>query len=107
MCKDATGKDLHFGKTSALALSDDISKRLMTCAPRDTDRYGLVVAVCRADDEDLNAWMVRQGHANAYQCYADDYVNTELTATARRHGIWSGTFQDPWSARLGWGRSRE
>ena len=49
----------------------------------------------RADAEDLNAWMVRQGHAIAYWRYAEDYVNTELTAKALRLGIWGGTFQDP------------
>ena len=35
------------------------------------------------------------GHAIAYRRYAEDYVNTEMTAKALRHGIWAGTFQDP------------
>ena len=94
-CKDAAGKDYRCGQTAALALADHIGKRAVTCNPRETDRYGRVVAVCRADAEDLNAWMVRQGHAIAYRRYAEDYVNTELTAKALRHGIWAGTFQDP------------
>jgi hypothetical protein len=95
LCKDAIGKDYRCGQAAALALSDHIKKRVVTCDPRDTDRYGRVVAVCRADSEDLNAWMVREGHAIAYRRYSEDYVNTELTAKSLRHGIWAGTFQDP------------
>lgn len=94
-CKDADGKDYRCGQVAALALADHIGKRIVTCDPRETDRYGRVVAVCRADAEDLNAWMVRQGHAIAYRRYAEDYVNTELTAKALRHGLWAGTFQEP------------
>ncbi|KQT80554.1 thermonuclease family protein [Methylobacterium sp. Leaf466] len=94
-CKDATSKDYRCGQAAALALADHIGKRMVTCEPRDTDRYGRVVALCRADAEDLNAWMVREGHAIAYRRYAEDYVNAELTAKALRTGIWAGTFQDP------------
>jgi hypothetical protein len=89
------GKDYRCGQAAALALAEHVGKRLVTCEPRDTDRYGRIIAVCRADDEDLNAWMVRQGYAIPYRRYAEDYVNTELTAKALRQGIWAGTFQDP------------
>src|ERR1700712_1375977 len=66
LCKDAAGKDYRCGQSAALVLSDHIGKRLVTCDPRDTERYGRVVAVCRADAEDLNAWMIRRGYAIAY-----------------------------------------
>ena len=105
-CKDAAGKDYSCGQTVALALSDHIGMRLVTCDPRDVDRYGRVVAVCRTDAGELNAWMIREGHAVAYRRYAEDYVNAELTAKALRQGIWAGTFQDPseWRrARRAWG----
>jgi endonuclease YncB( thermonuclease family) len=61
----------------------------VTCDPREVDRYGRVVAVCRIAGEDLNAWMAREGHAVAYRRYAEDYVNAELTAKALRQGIWA------------------
>jgi hypothetical protein len=70
-------------------------KRLVTCDQRGTDRYGRVVAICRAEAEDLNAWMVRQGHAIAHRRYAEDYANAEHTALALRQGIWAGTFPEP------------
>ncbi|CAO4173235.1 thermonuclease family protein [Methylorubrum aminovorans] len=95
ICKDAAGKDYRCGQAAALALADHIGRRLVTCDPREIDRYGRVVAVCRADAEDLNAWMVGQGHAVAYRRYTEDYANAELTAKALRNGIWAGTFQEP------------
>ena len=94
-CKDAAGKDYRCGQAAALALADRIGTRVVTCDPREVDRYGRVVAVCRIAGEDLNAWMAREGHAVAYRRYAEDYVNAELTAKALRQGIWAGTFQDP------------
>ena len=36
----------------------------------DTDRYGRIVAVCRASGEDLNGWMVAHGWALAYRHYS-------------------------------------
>lgn len=95
LCKDGAGKDYRCGQAAALALADHIGMRLVTCDPKDTDRYGRVVAVCRIGVEDLNAWMAREGHAIAYRRYTEDYVNAELTAKALRQGIWAGTFQDP------------
>lgn len=95
ICKDAAGNDYRCGQAAALALADHIGRRLVTCDPREIDRYGRVVAVCRADAEDLNAWMVGQGHAVAYRRYTEDYANAELAAKVIRNGIWAGTFQEP------------
>lgn len=94
-CQDAAGKDYRCGQAAALALSDRIGASPITCDPRDTDRYGRTVAVCRKGDEDLNAWMVAQGHAIAYRRYATDYVAAETAAKAAKRGIWAGTFQEP------------
>ena len=68
---------------------------------RDRDRYGRVVAVCRAAGEDLNAWMVSQGWALAYRQYSRDYVGEEADARAARRGIWRGDFVEPWDWRPG------
>lgn len=94
-CKDAAGQDYRCGQTAALALADRIAQRTVTCDPRETDQYGRVVAVCRTDAGNLNAWMARQGHAVAYRRYTEDYANYELTAKATRIGLWAGTFQEP------------
>ena len=94
-CQDAAGKDYRCGQAAALALADRIGEGNVTCEPRDTDRYGRTVAVCRKGSEDLNGWLVRQGHAIAYRRYSQDYVAAEGEAKAAKRGIWAGTFQDP------------
>jgi endonuclease YncB( thermonuclease family) len=94
-CQDATGKDYRCGQAAALALSDRIGQSPISCEPRDTDRYGRTVAVCRKGGEDLNAWMVAQGHAIAYRRYSPDYVAAEANAKAAKRGVWAGTFQEP------------
>jgi endonuclease YncB( thermonuclease family) len=53
----------------------------------DIDRYGRIVAVCRAGAEDLNAWLVSQGLALAYRQYSTVYVDEEAAAGAARLGI--------------------
>lgn len=84
-----------------MALSDRIGQSPITCEPRDTDRYGRTVAVCQKDSEDLNAWMVSQGHAIAYRRYSTDYVAAETTAKATKRGIWAGAFTTPSDWRRG------
>ncbi len=94
-CQDKAGKDYRCGQAAALALADYIGEATVTCEPRDTDRYGRTVAVCRKGHEDLNAWMVRQGHAVAYRRYAEDYAAVEGEAKAAKRGIWAGVFEMP------------
>lgn len=95
ICQDAAGKPYRCGQVAALALADKIGEANILCEPRDTDRYGRTVAVCRKGDEDLNAWMVSQGLATAYQRYSRDYVQAETTARSQKRGLWAGTFDQP------------
>lgn len=109
LCEDAGGKEYRCGQAAALALSDRIGEANVSCEPRDTDRYGRTVAVCRKGTEDLNAWMVSQGHALAFRRYSTDYVATEGQARAAKRGIWAGTFEDPsdWRRRKRGGRGEQ
>jgi len=95
LCQDAAGKSYRCGQRAALALADRIGEANISCEPRDTDRYGRTVAVCRKGDEDLNAWMVGQAYATAYQRYSRHYVGGETTARALKRGLWAGTFDSP------------
>lgn len=101
VCEDADSKEYRCGQAAALALSDHIGEANISCEPRATDRYGRTVAVCRRGAEDLNAWMVTQGHAIAFRRYSTDYGDQENEARTRKRGIWAGTFEDPsdWSHR--------
>lgn len=83
------------GQQAALALSDKIARRPITCQERDIDRYGRVVATCFAGGENLNAWMVRQGWAVAYLQYGRDYAGDEAAAKAAGRNIWAGPFTMP------------
>jgi endonuclease YncB( thermonuclease family) len=51
------------GQQAALALSDHIGKRPVTCKPFDRDRYGRVGATCSLSNGELNRWMVANGWA--------------------------------------------
>ena len=109
LCQDGVGKDYRCGQQAALALADRIGEAPVACEPKDTDRYGRTVAVCRKGDEDLNAWMVAQGHAIAYRRYSTDYVAQEGQARAAKRGVWAGTFQLPsdWRRASRGGRGEE
>ncbi|MDH2327702.1 thermonuclease family protein [Cereibacter sp. SYSU M97828] len=95
----ARGRTWRCGQQAALALSDRIGRRPVTCRQRDTDRYGRVVATCHQGDTNLNAWMVRQGWAVAYRQYGRDYIADEDAAKAAGRGIWAGPFMMPWDWR--------
>ena len=83
------------------ALRERIAGRAVECTERDRDRYGRIVAVCRVEGTDVNAWMVEQGWAVAYQKYSADYVSHETTAKAARRGVWRGEFVEPSRWRRG------
>jgi endonuclease YncB( thermonuclease family) len=93
------GRDWRCGQAAAHALADHIGRRPLTCQPRDTDRYGRPVAVCRIAGEDIGAWLVREGWALAYRRYGTDYVPDERAAKAAGRGVWSATFTPPWEWR--------
>ena len=71
------GSRYRCGQQASLALADKNGTRPVTCEQRDIDRYKRIVAVCRDGEEDLNAWMVLQGHAVAYRRYSKDYIEAE------------------------------
>ena len=97
----ADGARWRCGERAAHALAKRIGGRPVACEERDRDRYGRIVALCRAGGEDLNAWMVERGWALAYRRFSRAYVDEERTARAARRGIWRGDFVAPWDWRDG------
>jgi endonuclease YncB( thermonuclease family) len=93
------GADWRCGQAAAHALAKHIGRRPVSCRPRDRDRYGRSVAVCFVADEDVGAWLVREGWALAYRRYSRDYVGAEEAARAAKRGLWSATFMPPWEWR--------
>jgi micrococcal nuclease len=64
-----------------------------------------LVAVVFLGDENINAWMVKQGHAWAYRGFAQDpnYCVWENAARSLRRGLWASQSKDwvaPWDWRM-------
>eukprot|EP00892_Ulva_mutabilis_P009061 jgi/Ulvmu1/6527/UM003_0160.1 len=101
LCKDRIGKEFPCGVVAKDDLVKKIGSRAVTCDVRNKDMYGRSVSVCYVDGgigrgrEDLNAWLVSQGDAVAYEQYSKDYVPMERQAKAEGKGIWAGEFQNP------------
>ena len=89
------------GLEATEALRKRIGGGSVECAEKDRDRYGRSVAVCYANEEDMNAWMVAEGWALAYRQYSEDYVAEESQAQEEGKGIWGSEFVEPWDWRQG------
>ena len=89
------------GRQATRALTGRIDGRSVAFEERDRDRYGRIVAVCRLDGQDLNAWLVRESWALAYRQYSRTYMDEEAAAKAARRGVWRGEFVPPWDWRKG------
>ena len=83
------------GLDASHALTRQIGRKRVSCARRDTDRYGRMVARCTVEGADISQWMVMQGHALAFRKYSLDYIADEDRARAAKAGLWAGEFQDP------------
>ena len=93
----AWGHTWECGKAATQAFRSHIEG--ISCSEASTDRYGRAVGHCSVGDEDINAWLVRNGWAIAY--YSADYVNEEAQAKAARLGIHRGQYVEPCARRKG------
>lgn len=94
-------KPSRCGEQAALALSERIGTQTVTCETKGRGQDQSVLAVCRADGEDLGAWMVSAGMAVAYRQDSTAYVRREKAAAKKKTGIWRGAFVKPWDWRRG------
>ena len=89
-------KEYNCGVAATKALVKKISKNMVKCQiQKNKDRYNRFIGVCFVEQEDLNKWMVRNGHAVAYRRYSKDYILDEDFAKINKLGLWSGTFLKP------------
>ncbi|WP_439626636.1 thermonuclease family protein [Shinella sp.] len=96
-CLDANGAKYRCGQQSALALDDFLAaSRPTTCTPKGKSWDRIVASCRRADGEDVNAWMVRNGHALDWPKYSRGrYAAEQTAAEASSAGIWAGQFERP------------
>lgn len=87
------------GTAATGALARLVEGRSIACEPRGLDKYGRMLGVCFAGSQDVNAAMVRQGHAWAFVKYSATYVNEEALARKESLGIWQGESTPAWEYR--------
>ena len=73
--------------------------RPIVCQEKDRDRYGRIVAICRASGEDLGAIMVREGFAWAFSRYSVDYVDHQEEARIANRGVHAHDCVPAWEWR--------
>jgi len=81
-----------WGRQATAALKRRLRKGTeVSVVPIEQDQYDRLVAVVYHGNENVNAWMVQQGHAWAYRQYMDDaqYCAWEQQARASGLGVWS------------------
>lgn len=93
------GKDWLCGKDATNALRQHIGTNAVRCEGNQRDRYKRLIAICYLGNQDLNAWLVREGWAVAYRRYSKKYVAEESEAKTDNNGIWASDFLLPWEWR--------
>ena len=100
-CTAKDGRAWPCGRRSAAALDGYVLDKTVRCQPKDTDRYGRVVAECFVQGQSVNRWMVRSGWAVAYRQYATAFIADEADARQHQRNLWQGPFQLPADYRRG------
>jgi micrococcal nuclease len=104
---DAPEYDQPGGREAQRALAAHLRRgRSVTLEPVSQDHYERMVAVVRLGDENVDAWLIRRGHAWAYRRYTSDrrYCEWEEEARAAGLGVWAGG--KPLVAPWDWRRSQ-
>ncbi|MGE0653576.1 MAG: thermonuclease family protein [Alphaproteobacteria bacterium] len=91
--------DYRAGALAVAALAVLVRGSAVVCESKTTDRYGRVVAICRADGDDLGLSMVEVGMALAFTRYSRDYVSVEAWARDRNIGVHAMKCEPPWEWR--------
>ncbi|OOY14179.1 hypothetical protein BMG00_03795 [Thioclava marina] len=97
-CETATGAAWACGMAATATLRALVGQGVR-CSGSEEDRYGRLIAVCRAGGRDVNAEMVARGAAFAYRKYSRDYVVQEERARRAGLGIWQGAAERPAQVR--------
>ncbi len=89
-------KNYKCGEQSTYALQKKIKDKKVKCTlEKNKDRYKRNIGTCFVKKQDINKWLVKNGHALAYKRYSKKYVLDEQYAKENKLGIWEGTFIEP------------
>lgn len=79
------------GREARAALAKLVDGGIVSCESYGQDRYGRILARCKAEENELNRAMVETGWAVAY----GDFEAQESQARKERKNIWRGNFTRP------------
>ncbi len=101
---DAPEHDQPWGLEAKSALAGRVDGQEVALEPVEQDQYDRLVAVVYLGGENLNEWLVQQGHAWAYRQYVQDrqYCAWEGDARSAGRGLWrlpSDQRHAPWEWR--------
>lgn len=101
---DAPEQNQPWGREAKDALARKLGHQQVMLDVTTQDQYERVVAVVTLGTENVNQWMVREGHAWAYRNYLHDqwYCALEGDARAERRGLWgmpASAQNAPWEWR--------
>lgn len=99
---DAPELDQPLGPEATQHLYNQVKQNVVTCHPRDTDKWGRIVAQCFVMDRDLGLSQVANGLALDYTRYSHGYYeDAQDAARQERLGMWAGEFTSPEAWRRG------
>ena len=103
---DTPEKGQPYGKKAKQALSRLVFGKTVNVEQKDIDRYGRIVGRVYVDGVDVNAEMIRGGHAWVYRKYATDQTLYAIEDDAKRdrRGLWAlpeAQRVPPWEWRHG------
>lgn len=98
-CALFSGGTWDCGKAATKALEDLVLGQNVVCDDRGDDGYGRVIAVCFANDVELNSQLIASGLAWAFTKYSSDYVALESATKSTNIGVWQANTQTPWDYR--------
>ena len=98
-CRTENG-DIDCGTHASRSLLSHIGRSPVRCTVEDIDPYERVIATCYMNDnENINQWLVQNGHALAYTQHSNKYIKDEEFAKDNDKGIHRWTFTKPWDYR--------
>lgn len=99
LCNRPDGGNWPCGRAATVRMGQLTADVSLACQSIENDRYGRVVAKCRAGSRDLGEALVGEGMAWAFRRYSEDYMAVETIAQADGIGIWQTETQTAWDYR--------
>lgn len=92
-CKDKYENKYPCGKESLIYLQKLIANNPIKCVIHQKDKYDRDLCTCHVNNININAEMVRSGHAISY--LSSNYIKEQSEAKQHKNGIWNGRFMHP------------